>query len=727
MHNRPTNNETDIIRNIFSKSLNEETMEELRKSREKYLKYVRDAVRDADYQTSREAVDRLNQQPTPPAPLAVGQRRPEHLRRLMQDPRNLPYLLRTGQAKISYQNPPAPEPDESGVVNRTYFVPQGVDPSTVNPDKPIRLPTDTAINLARQRIENQTDVRFSEPSAGYTRPSNLVGIPQQPSLFDMGMQQPAKPKTSEFELGPITSTTPYQTANSLIQQMKDIGLFGDQEKTEPNVQSTTSPYETPPELTAPRVAKPITQPKMSEKEGKEKVLSTIRQITAPESQPAVTQPQATPQPRTVPTVTRVLPPSQTGGVDRGYQNVPARTTQTSEGQRVTDEDLTRIVPGSQSWSQLTPTEQQRVKNMYASGKVGSSLNIRFKGGKFDEPGYGEEGSKGDIVKALNAVKVLAPASPKQATRDVVSGSAPSPSSQTTTGRGTAPSPIPKPVTPADVAAYMETRAVLDAAAIARGEMPPSAAGRGWTPETWAAADRQSAELRRRLNATAEPTATSQPARPTATSQPARSPQDVIRAMELKSLEDWKRRADITDIADPRQRQAAMDRYRAEQRIRVQGGLPLPPGPYSRPSYTPLNEYYYNTLSEKLDLLEQEEIKGLNIGAYKSRKKAYRTAARLVNPFYTGASGDSSSSGKLESSADNSGSDVKQPSWGERLKPHIITLMGAAQDHKIELSKEKAVSNSSDRRRLLAKYKPGSDVHKAAQAVDEIMKQFKRAR
>lgn len=163
------------------------------------------------------------------------------------------------------------------------------------------------------------------------------------------------------------------------------------------------------------------------------------------------------------------------------------------------------------------------------------------------------------------------------------------------------------------------------------------------------------------------------------------------------------RARILNIQDPRARRAAMDRYRAQQ----------------------IKENYYNILSEKLDLLEQEEIKGLNIGAYKSRKKAYRTAAKLVDPFYTGASGDSSSSGELESSADNSGSDVKQPSWGEKLKPHIITLMGAAQDHKIELSKEEAVSNSSDRRRLLAKYKPGSDVHKAAQAVDEIMKTVKR--
>jgi len=56
----------------------------------------------------------------------------------------------------------------------------------------------------------------------------------------------------------------------------------------------------------------------------------------------------------------------------------------------------------------------------------------------------------------------------------------------------------------DLAAYLKAQKALDDAARARGEMPPSAARQGWTPESWAEAERQSAELRRKLQSGTQP-------------------------------------------------------------------------------------------------------------------------------------------------------------------------------------------------------------------------------
>lgn len=70
-----------------------------------------------------------------------------------------------------------------------------------------------------------------------------------------------------------------------------------------------------------------------------------------------------------------------------------------------EEELTKIVPGSQMWGELSGEEQRKIAKHYASGK--SSLSIRHREGKgFDQPGYAEgTGQYGDIVSALNKVQM----------------------------------------------------------------------------------------------------------------------------------------------------------------------------------------------------------------------------------------------------------------------------------------------------------------------------------
>ena len=70
-----------------------------------------------------------------------------------------------------------------------------------------------------------------------------------------------------------------------------------------------------------------------------------------------------------------------------------------------EEELTKIVPGSQTWGELSGEEQRKIAKHYASGK--SSLSIRHREGKgFDQPGYAEgTGQYGDIVSALNKVQM----------------------------------------------------------------------------------------------------------------------------------------------------------------------------------------------------------------------------------------------------------------------------------------------------------------------------------
>ena len=138
-----------------------------------------------------------------------------------------------------------------------------------------------------------------------------------------------------------------------------------------------------------------------------------------------------------------------------------------------------------------------------------------------------------------------------------------------------------------------------------------------------------------------------------------------------------------------------------------------------------SETYYEMLCNKLNE-EKSEPSGaqVNQAAYGFDPKGGRNARKALASLKSGMwRGDSTTSGKIKSETKLSPIDSQfQPSWGEKLKPHVITLMSAAQDHKIELSKEEAVNpGSKDHQRLLSMYPKDHDVHKASRAVGEIMR------
>ena len=177
--------------------------------------------------------------------------------------------------------------------------------------------------------------------------------------------------------------------------------------------------------------------------------------------------------------------------------------------------------------------------------------------------------------------------------------------------------------------------------------------------------------------------------------------------------------------------------------------PEQPTRYSNPNFpnsgsTPsLKENYFNILSEKLDCLEEAtkqqraearaKSMGFNLGSGHPRSRGAVNVA-AIRPERLGphlqsiiSSGGGEKTYSSETEPTSTQETLKQAGWGEKLKPHIITLMGAAQEHKIELSKEEAVNpQSRDRKILLAKYQTGSDIHKAAHAVDQIMRDVRRA-
>ena len=130
---------------------------------------------------------------------------------------------------------------------------------------------------------------------------------------------------------PSTSAAPAATSgrktiypgaiDDIIKQMKDMGLFGDTNlpvsglpkygvdavsPTKVPAKATTTPTKrpTPPPPLPPSDIAPAVPPPPQEEDD-----NRLRRQQRPQPQP---QPQATPQPRTIPTITRALPPSETG-------------------------------------------------------------------------------------------------------------------------------------------------------------------------------------------------------------------------------------------------------------------------------------------------------------------------------------------------------------------------------------------------------------------------------
>jgi hypothetical protein len=738
MHDFPTNNETDIIRNIFKNSLLIEAAGGKSKSRGKGRERSRERMSEAEKAEAERAAAEAAETPTPEAVTDASKLTPKGLERLSKagfevgpDGKIRP---KTATPISPDAIPGAPGPQARAINPGERFT----DPVTGQPRDVVRDP------VTGQVVRTQE----APPPAK---------VKEKRELSDAELQQrrdaarkPRTPPAPPPERVPKNPLLPIIAAGTIIgghlltpfllsQENKKTGdttkpapSNGGTPPVSPTPPPTPGPVPTPvpgpvPPTPAPRPAPtpappptPPTPPTpRPPSPNRVPAVPPVIPTPAPRPEP---RPAPTPAPeptRTLPTITRVLPPSETGGVDRGYQNVPVRTTETPEGRKITDEDLGRIVPGSQSWSQLTPGEQQRLRNMYSSGKVGSSLNIRFKEGKFDEPGYGDQGSKGDIVKALNAVQLPKPApapTPEQTVRDITSGGS-SASTDTQANRENQ---------------ARENRARTDAAfaaSMARIDARTNAAD---------------AQLRARIEQDAAVQRVADQDAAAVAQRAAFANQDIA---------DMQARAAAVATGTPgsRERQAAMDRVRWQQspsyrppqrpepsvppRSAWRGGQGMGVGPG-------LMEHYYNILSERLETLEEASQQqraearaksmGFNLPMGHPRGRGPVNVAGIrperlglhLQSLVSARGGERTFSGEgQESTPKDTG---KQPSWGERLKPHIITLMGAADDYKIELSKEEAVnSRSRDRRELLSRYPAGSDVHKAAQAVDEIMKSVRR--
>jgi len=150
----------------------------------------------------------------------------------------------------------------------------------------------------------------------------------------------------------------------------------------------------------------------------------------------------------------------------------------------------------------------------------------------------------------------------------------------------------------------------------------------------------------------------------------------------------------------------------------------------------LNEYYYNILSEKLDLLEQEaktEPSGaeVNLAAYgynpnaKGGGRGGRNARRALESLRRGMwRGDSSSTSnaKQERGPKNIG---KREISGEEIKSAVATLYSAAMDHKDfrdmvktgEFGKAQIMSPSSAaHRKMLSRYPKEHEVHAASAVI-----------
>ena len=195
MHNLPNNNETDIIRNIFNTSVKLQEGTQMKQP-------PRGAPAPGDVYSEEgilggakelgKMVGSMFDMSDDPSQLSREQRNLDHVKKLTQDPRNMPNLLRTGQVERSLVNEPAPAPDKSGLTTRRFYVPAGVDPKTVDPDQPIRVPADAAASAQAKLVNKNTE---STPQPPQT--------PQAPQSSKPALQLKS---TSSYTTGASTET-----------------------------------------------------------------------------------------------------------------------------------------------------------------------------------------------------------------------------------------------------------------------------------------------------------------------------------------------------------------------------------------------------------------------------------------------------------------------------------------------------------------------------------------
>jgi len=228
MHNLPNNNETNIIRNIFSTSVKLHESPQMRQP-------PRGAPAPGDVYSEEgilqgakelgKMVGSMFDMSDDPSQLSRQQRNPDYIKRLAQDPRNMPNLLRTGQVERSIVNEPAPAPDKNGISTRRYYVPAGVDPKTADPDQPIRVPADTAASEQAKLVNKNSESPAQAPQTSQA-PQSKPGLQLKPtSSYTTGASTETNaPLTTKMSptspTGAVSPDTKWQPSQSTPSQPK---------------------------------------------------------------------------------------------------------------------------------------------------------------------------------------------------------------------------------------------------------------------------------------------------------------------------------------------------------------------------------------------------------------------------------------------------------------------------------------------------------------------------
>jgi hypothetical protein len=334
MHNKPTNNETNIIRGIFAQS--------------------------------------MNSQPSVPAP--TEQINEGWMDAIINVAKGIGKAAEKGATKAGKRVPKTPE----------------------------NIPGVKAGKMGKEELPNIMD-RLPSITPGMPKPQTGMGTGMKVGAGLVAGTMAVGSAVAPFmggqpEVKEIKAPAPKQGMNLQVPAPKPVAKssFSDVAKAHGyDIPNTTEPAKMP--TTVP--SGPISQDELTAMGlgNKPSVVDTAKNIMT-----KVARPQPAPQPSTK------LPEQP---MDRAVQNykstqppaeLPSTTTPAAKPS-VSDDDLVKIVPGSQSWGGLSSEQQKKIASHYAAGKT--SLSIRHKGGKFDEAGYGDQGQYGDIVKALNKVQM----------------------------------------------------------------------------------------------------------------------------------------------------------------------------------------------------------------------------------------------------------------------------------------------------------------------------------